>query len=80
MSDNQQNIVAIPKSRVTYVIFALLLGGLGIHNFYAGYTGKAVAQLLISIFSAGFLGLIVYIWAVIEAISVTKDANGVDFR
>jgi hypothetical protein len=31
------------KSRVAYVLLGLFLGGLGIHNFYAGYTGKAVA-------------------------------------
>lgn len=79
MSDNQQNIVVVPKSRVTYVILALLLGCLGIHNFYAGYTGKAIAQLLITVLSLSFLAPIVCIWVIIEAVAVTKDANGVDF-
>ena len=28
------------------ILFGVFLGGLGIHNFYLGYTKKAVAQLL----------------------------------
>ena len=40
------------KQRIVYILLALLLGGLGIHNFYAGHTGRAVAQLLITIFVA----------------------------
>ena len=67
------------KSRVAYVVLGVLLGSLGIHNFYAGYIGKGIAQLLISILSAGFLSLISWIWAIIEVCTVTKDAKGVPF-
>ena len=38
-----------PKSRLIYILLALFLGGFGVHNFYAGYTGKGVAQLLLTI-------------------------------
>lgn len=69
-----------PKSRVSYVILALLLGALGIHNFYAGYTGKAIAQLCITLISFGCLGFISAIWALVEAITVTQDASGVTFN
>ena len=37
------------KSKVAVLLFAIFLGSLGIHNFYLGHTGKAVAQLLISL-------------------------------
>lgn len=28
-----------PKSRLAYILMGLFLGGLGVHNFYAGYNG-----------------------------------------
>ncbi len=68
-----------PKSRLIYIILAIFLGTLGIHNFYAGYTGKGIAQLLLTLLSAGFLGLIVFIWAIVEICTVDKDSNGVPF-
>jgi len=67
------------KSRVAYVLLAVLLG-CGIHNFYAGYTGRAVIQLLIAllggIFTCGISWIVTWIWAVIEACTVTHDAQG----
>jgi len=38
-------------------ILALFLGTFGIHNFYLGYTGKALFQLLGTLLSCGFLAL-----------------------
>lgn len=37
------------KSKMAAGLLGIFLGGLGVHNFYLGYTGKAVAQLLISL-------------------------------
>lgn len=34
------------KSQVTALILALLVGGLGIHRFYLGYTWQGIVQLL----------------------------------
>jgi TM2 domain-containing membrane protein YozV len=68
-----------PKSRVAFVLLGLFLGCLGVHNFYAGYTGKGVAQLLITIFLGWVFGLgilITGIWALIEIIAVSTDVNG----
>jgi TM2 domain-containing membrane protein YozV/ribosomal protein L40E len=67
------------KQRLTYILLGIFLGGLGIHNFYAGYTSKGVAQLLITLLLGWLFGLgilIVYIWVIIEIVTVTVDANG----
>ena len=69
----------MPKSRLAYILLALFIGSLGVHNFYAGYTGKGIAQLLLTLISFGFLSPIVWIWAIVEICTVTKDAQGVDF-
>lgn len=68
-----------PKSRLAYILLALFLGGLGVHNFYAGYNGKGIAQLLMSILSFGILTPVVWIWVIVEIITVTKDVQGVPF-
>ena len=68
------------KSRVAYILLAVFIGGLGVHNFYAGYTGRGVAQLLISILSCGSLAPISGIWALIEACTVTTDATGLPMQ
>ena len=67
------------KDRVPYVLLAVLLG-IGIHNFYAGYTTRGLIQLLVSILSCGILWFFMWIWAIIEACTVTQDANGVRFK
>ena len=54
--------------------------GIGIHNFYAGYTTRGIIQLLVSILSCGILWFFMWIWAIIEACTVTQDANGVRFK
>ncbi len=56
------------KSRVAAGLLAIFLAGLGIHNFYLGYTGKGLTQLLISVLSCGYLWLFMAIWELIEGI------------
>ena len=67
-----------PRSRVAYVLLGLFVGVLGIHNFYAGYHGRGVAQLLISLLFC-WIGspAVVWLWNLIEVIAVNRDANGV---
>ncbi len=70
------------KSKIAAGLLAIFLGVFGVHNFYLGYTGKGVAQLLITVLSCGVLSFISYIWAVIEGVliltgSIKTDANGV---
>jgi TM2 domain-containing membrane protein YozV len=72
------HIVKSAKSRGIYIILGLFLGGLGIHNFYAGYYGRGLAQLLVVLilgwFVIGFV--IVGVWVIIELFTVTQDAAG----
>lgn len=43
------------NKKVACGIFALLLGPLGVHKFYLGYTGTAIIWLILSICSCGLL-------------------------
>lgn len=76
-----QMAVAPSKSKMAAGLFGIFLGGLGVHNFYLGYTGKAVAQLLITVLTCG-AGLVVSgTWGFIEGIlilcgNINKDGKG----
>jgi TM2 domain-containing membrane protein YozV len=64
-----------PKTRLTYILLALFLGGLGVHNFYSGHTKHGVIKLVLLI--ACGLGLLVNpIWSIVEIITVKQDAQG----
>ena len=63
-------------SRTVFILVAIFLGYFGIHNFIAGYKGKGIAQLLITVLSFFIFSIFVWIWAVVEAIVVKEDANG----
>ena len=69
------NVNANSKSKLTAGLLGIFLGGLGVHNFYLGYTGKAIAQILLSCVGVGG------IWGLIEGIlilcgKIDKDAKG----
>ena len=69
------------KSKLAAGLLGIFLGGIGVHNFYLGFTGKAVAQLLISVLSCGSLSVVSGIWGLIEGImilagNINKDAKG----
>ena len=69
------------KSKIAAGLLGIFLGSFGVHNFYLGYTGKAVAQLLITILTCGFGAVISSIWGLIEGIliltgSINTDADG----
>lgn len=73
------------KSKVAAGVLGILLGSLGIHNFYLGYTGKAVAQLLITVLTLGIGSIITGIWGLVEGImiltgSINVDGKGVPLR
>jgi TM2 domain-containing membrane protein YozV len=67
------------KSRTTYIVLGIFLGALGVHNFYAGYVGRAVGQLCLTVLTLGYLGIVSWIWAIIEICIVEKDSTGLNF-
>ena len=78
---NDANTDPNAKSKMAAGLLGILLGTFGVHNFYLGYTGKALAQLLITLLSCGTLAVVSSIWGLIEGImiltgSINTDANG----
>lgn len=75
------------KSKVVAGILGILLGSLGIHNFYLGKNKIALIQLLVSVVSFGILAPIMGIWGLIEGILILvgyenyrTDSNGVPLK
>lgn len=73
------------KSKIAAGLLGIFLGAFGVHNFYLGYTGKAVAQLLLTILSCCILSEISALWGLIEGIliltgDISKDGNGVPLK
>ena len=70
------------KSGIVYIVLAFFLGTLGLHNFYAGYWGRGLAQLCLSLIAPWFLYvplLFVAVWVLLELLFVGKTAKGVPF-
>lgn len=68
------------KSRLVAGLLGIFLGGLGVHNFYLGYTGKGIAQIVLS-----FCFGIGAIWGFVEGVmllagSINCDANGIPLK
>lgn len=73
------------KSKIAAGLLGIFLGAFGVHNFYLGYTGKAIAQLLISVLSCGILAVGSEIWGLVEGImiltgSIKTDAKGIPLK
>ena len=76
------------KNKVIAALLCFFLGGLGIHRFYLGWTGSAIAMLVLSILgtvlSAIIIGipllLIVGIWDIVDFFRIIfgslTDAQG----
>ncbi|MEY2746696.1 MAG: hypothetical protein RL112_1738 [Planctomycetota bacterium] len=84
-----QEPVAERKSRIAYILLAVLVG-FGVHNFYAGYMQRGVLQLVL--WCTGLVGTVlccgvgaplilgVWIWGIVEACTVALDARGAPFQ
>jgi len=70
----------VPKSRIVAGVLGVTLGLFGIHNFYLGYTGKAVAQLLITVLSCFLLSPISAVWGFIEGVFILVDKISADAK
>ncbi|MBR6458730.1 MAG: TM2 domain-containing protein [Actinomycetaceae bacterium] len=62
-----QGVVA-PKQKSVAGILGILLGALGIHKFYLGYTVPGLIMLLVTILTLGFGGIVMEIIGLIEGI------------
>lgn len=66
------------KSKLVAGLLAILCGAFGVHNFYLGFTGKAIAQLLITLLSCFSLSMVSAVWALVEGILILTDKNTTD--
>ncbi len=76
---------ALRKSKLAAGLLGIFLGYLGVHNFYLGNTGKAVAQLLITVLTCGAGATVTGIWGLVEGImilcgNINKDAKGIPLK
>ncbi len=53
------------EKKVVAGIFGILLGSLGIHKFYLGYTKEGIIQLVVSLLTCGIGGIIGFIEGII---------------
>ena len=73
------------KSKIAAGLLGIFLGAFGVHNFYLGKTGKALAQLLITLLSCGALSFVSGTWGLIEGIlvltgSINTDGRGIPLK
>ncbi len=70
------------KSKIAAGLLGIFLGGFGVHNFYLGYTKKAVIQLVVSlaggIVTCGIATLAIEIWGLVEGIMILAGSINVD--
>lgn len=74
------------KSRLSAALLGIFpTGVLGIHNFYLGYPGRGLAQLLMTVLSFGILMPAVYVWSILEGVFLLSgdsncDGDGIPLR
>jgi TM2 domain-containing membrane protein YozV len=68
-----------PKSRLTYILLGIFLGSFGVHNFYAGYIARGLAQLALTVFTLFYASVVTWIWALVEVCMVDRDKHGTSF-
>lgn len=84
---NDEDILVAPikgvqRSAAVYLMLAFFLGVLGVHNFYAGYVGRGLVQLFLTLISAFFMFIplmIVVLWVFLEICFVREDSLHVPF-
>ena len=74
-SQSPQNISNDDQNKkIIAGVMGIFFGAFGVHNFIYGYTGKAVAQLLITLLSCFLLSWVSGIWGFIEGIMILTDS------
>jgi TM2 domain-containing membrane protein YozV len=80
MTETTPTAAGAPKSRTAYILLAVFLGAYGVHNFFAGDKKAGLIKILVTFLTCFIGALPMWIWAIVDAINVKKDANGVDFN
>lgn len=80
MTDTPAPVASAPKSRTVYILLAVFLGAYGVHNFYAGDKKAGLIKLLVTFLTCFIGALPMFIWAIVDAINVKQDAQGVQFN
>ena len=83
---NPGNAIPGAKSKVTAGLLGIFLGAFGVHNFYLGYTAKAIIQLSVSLLGivlscigiGAFITLGIEIWGLVEGIMILTGKINVD--
>lgn len=73
-------LVLRPRYRLAFGLLGVFAGFLGVHNFYARQWLTGLLQLLLSIatYLMGFGIIASWLWAMVEAVFVRKDGDGID--
>lgn len=89
INNSQVNNNPQAKSKLCAGLLGIFLGAFGVHNFYLGFTTKAVVQLLVSLvgglITCGIATVAIQIWGLVEGImilcgNIQADANGVPLK
>lgn len=70
-----KNSISEQKSKLVAVILAFLLGGLGIHDFYLGYTKNGVIKIVLFICT---VGIVSSVWATVDFVRLLTDSLSTD--
>jgi TM2 domain-containing membrane protein YozV len=65
------------KSHLAYILLGIFLGAFGVHNFYAGYTARAVVQLCITLCTCCIGAIVPWVWAIVEICTVDRDSHNI---
>lgn len=72
---NQQGNNEVDQNKkILAGLMGIFFGAFGVHNFIYGYTGKGVAQVLITVLSCFMLSWVSGIWGFIEGIMILTDS------
>jgi len=61
------------EKKVVAGILGILLGGWGIHKFYLGYTKEGIIQIVVSLITCGFGGIVGFIEGIIYLTKSDED-------
>ncbi|MEI7904489.1 MAG: TM2 domain-containing protein [Candidatus Firestonebacteria bacterium] len=79
----EEPVLDTAKPRAVFVLLGIFLGAAGIHNFYAGYLGKALAQLVLGVsgmYTNWITTIFAFLWAIADVLLVRQDDWGVPFK